>query len=273
MMCNTNNGTERLNEDLKYDELVGYKNCTPSDLLQDLLEIFIPKHSEKYIELNVKYTPGFRKYQQEISQYWQNQPKWYVLDLLEKQSRMTTYMIDSVKSIGNNKFHVSSERNESLSQEIKYEVYFGDESNYCYCSCDSFRKERVVCKHFFVVIRKGLKCFNGITYLYRFHPFTILQDDLFNIPDEINEEVVQMTSDDISPKNHLEGSNPTDSFDEPQNQEVVSVFLTQRGSTFKLKRMNLLANIKVFTEKCYNLNHLKTLLASLMPVLISLQES
>ena len=33
---------------------------------------------------------------------------------------------------------MSSERNESLDQEIKDEVYFGDESNYCYCSCGSF---------------------------------------------------------------------------------------------------------------------------------------
>ena len=33
-MCSINNGTERLNEDLKYDELVGYKNCTPNELLQ-----------------------------------------------------------------------------------------------------------------------------------------------------------------------------------------------------------------------------------------------
>ena len=123
--------------------------------LQVLIESFIPKHYEKYIELNVKYTSGFLKYQQEIPQYWQHRPKWYVLDFLEKQSRVTTYMIDSVKNIGNNKFHVSSKRNESLSQEIKYEVYFCDESNYCYCSCGSFRKERVVCKHFFAVIKKG----------------------------------------------------------------------------------------------------------------------
>ena len=129
MMCNTNNGTERLNEDLKYDELVEYKNCTLSELLQALIENFIPKHYEKYIELKVKYTSGFRIYQQEIPQYWQNRPKWCVVDLLEKQSRVTTYMIDSVKNIGSNKFHVSSERHESLSQEIKYEVYFGDESN------------------------------------------------------------------------------------------------------------------------------------------------
>ena len=72
MMCNTTNGTKRLNEDLKYDKLVGYKNSTPSELLQVLIENFIPKHYEKYIELNVKYTTGFGKYQQEIPQYWQN---------------------------------------------------------------------------------------------------------------------------------------------------------------------------------------------------------
>ena len=118
MMCNTNNGTERMNEDLKYDELVGYKNCTLSELLQVFIENFLLKHYEKYIELNFKYTYGFRKYQQEIPKYWQNRPKWYyVLDLLEKQSRLTTYMIDLAKNIGNNKFHVSSKRNESLSQK------------------------------------------------------------------------------------------------------------------------------------------------------------
>ena len=71
MMCNTNNRTERLNEDLKYDKLVGYKTSTLSELLQVLIEN-IPKQYEKHIELNVKYTPGSRKYQQEIPQSWQN---------------------------------------------------------------------------------------------------------------------------------------------------------------------------------------------------------
>ena len=60
MMCHRNNGTERLNEDLKYDELVGYKNCTLNEFLQVLIENFIMrKHYEKYIELNVKLTSGF----------------------------------------------------------------------------------------------------------------------------------------------------------------------------------------------------------------------
>ena len=78
-----------------------------------------------------------------------------VLDLLEKQSRMATFMIDSVKNISNNKFHVSSGRNESLNQEIKYELYFGDESNYCYCRCGSFRKKGLYANTSLLLSEKG----------------------------------------------------------------------------------------------------------------------
>ena len=138
-------------------------------------------------------------------------------------------MIDSVKNIYNDKFHVSSKRKVSLSQEIKYDVYFGDESNYCYYSCGFFCKERVVCKHYFVVIKKGLKYFNDIAHLYKCYPFTILNNYLFKIPDEMNEEVVDITSDDFSPNNDLEDSNPTDSLHETQNQEVDSALLPQKG--------------------------------------------
>ena len=63
LICNTNNGTERLNEDLKYDELVGWKNCTLSELLTIVIESFLPKLYEKYIELNVEFISGYRKYQ------------------------------------------------------------------------------------------------------------------------------------------------------------------------------------------------------------------
>ena len=53
MMVNTNNGTERLNEDLKYNELVEYKNCTLSDLLNVVIDRYIPKLYEKCIKLNI----------------------------------------------------------------------------------------------------------------------------------------------------------------------------------------------------------------------------
>ena len=59
--------------------------------------------------------------------------------------------------------------------------------------------------------QKGLKCFNDITHLYRCHPFTILNDGLFNIPDEMNKEVVHIISSNISTDNDLKDSNPIDS--------------------------------------------------------------
>ena len=66
MMVNTNNGTERLNEDLKYDELVEHKNCTLPDLLNVVIDRFIPKLYEKYIELNVRYTSCYKGYDRSI---------------------------------------------------------------------------------------------------------------------------------------------------------------------------------------------------------------
>ena len=58
-----------------------------------------------------------------------------------------------------------------------------------------------------------------------FHKLTMDVLPALNIPDEIYEEVVHMASDGISPNIDLQDSNPADSFDEPQNQEVVSVLL------------------------------------------------
>ena len=66
MMFNTNNGTERLNEDLKYDEWVEYKNCTLSDLLNIFIDRFIPKLYEIYIELNVRYMSCYEGYDRSI---------------------------------------------------------------------------------------------------------------------------------------------------------------------------------------------------------------
>ena len=62
ILCNTNYGTERLNEDLKYNDLDGYKNYSLSELLTVIIESFIPKHYSKYVELNIRYCDGCKKY-------------------------------------------------------------------------------------------------------------------------------------------------------------------------------------------------------------------
>ena len=92
ILCNTNNGTERLNEDLKYDELDVYKNCSLSELLSVLIDSFIPKHYNKYVELNVKYGDGCKKYSPGIPHFLRNRPKQIVDILLDKMQRVTEYL-------------------------------------------------------------------------------------------------------------------------------------------------------------------------------------
>ena len=75
ILCNTNNGTDRLNEDLKYDELDDYKNCSLSELLSVLTDSLTPKHSNKHVELNVSYGDGCKMYSPGIPNFLQNQPK------------------------------------------------------------------------------------------------------------------------------------------------------------------------------------------------------
>ena len=88
-MVHTNNGTKRLiNEDLKYDELVEHKNCTLSDLLNVVIDRFIPKLYEKYIELNVRYTSCYKGYDRCIPFYMHDRPKWIVDDMIEKLAKI-----------------------------------------------------------------------------------------------------------------------------------------------------------------------------------------
>lgn len=59
-MCNTNNGTERINEELKYEDLEGCVNSTISELLTIIIEEFLPRRYENYVEMNVVYSSGHK---------------------------------------------------------------------------------------------------------------------------------------------------------------------------------------------------------------------
>ena len=61
-----------------------YKNCTLGDLLNVVIDWFIPKLYEKYIELNVRYTSCYKGYDQSIPFYIHDRPKWIADDLIEK---------------------------------------------------------------------------------------------------------------------------------------------------------------------------------------------
>ena len=177
MMVNTNNGTERLNEDLKYDELVEYKNCTLSDLLTVIVERFIPKLYEKYIELNVRFTSGYRKYHESVPSYMHNRPRWIVNDMVGKIGKISGYAVNIKAGSVANTFELESQCAWSKEKET-YSVDFGSADRFSSCTCLSFRKYRVLCKHFFIIIEKGVRQFSDVSPLYRTHPFVILDDEV-----------------------------------------------------------------------------------------------
>ncbi|KAL3060845.1 hypothetical protein OYC64_015230 [Pagothenia borchgrevinki] len=71
----TNNGVERQNETLKHSHLEGYKNCSLSEMLTVLVPDFLPRTYRKYIELNVKYSSFYRRYNENMPKFLKDTKK------------------------------------------------------------------------------------------------------------------------------------------------------------------------------------------------------
>ena len=190
--CNTNNGAERLNEDLKYEELEGATRSSLSELLIIINEKFIPKLYMKCVEPNGRCTSGYKVYQEGIPSYLHSRPKSLVKLLLLLNNYVTTLMIDSVKpdeeesecnseidpderesrktlnAIINTIEKRFSVRSSSIysSSVQNYVVRFGDEYQACWCTCPSFRMNRTLCKHVLAVINSGMATFNDLSPIF-----------------------------------------------------------------------------------------------------------
>ena len=187
MSLNTNNGTERINGDIKHDELEGFKNCTLSNLLEIIITKFLPKLYRKYVSLNVKYSSEYKRYV--VPNFLQNRRRKLVKFLLERSQRVSTSMIESVKKTVNGVFRVLSDDPGISNEEKEYTVVFGDQETFCSCACREFRRTRFLCKQSFVVIESNKKQFHDISQLFRNHHFTNLEDGLFE-NNEVNENII-----------------------------------------------------------------------------------
>ena len=75
MLTNTNNGTGRLNRGLKTEELVAYQKRSVSKMLKVVIESLLPSFYHCYVELNIRYSDEYRKYQRSLPTYLKNWPK------------------------------------------------------------------------------------------------------------------------------------------------------------------------------------------------------
>ena len=259
VMCNTNNGTERLNEELKYEDLDRNVHSTLSELLTVIIKDFIPRRYESYIEKNVRYTSGFKKYEENIPSHLHNRPRWLVVDILNKQQLVTESSIHSVKFVDENQFSVEGDQISSTEKAI-YLVDFGDDDNFVSCTCYWYKRNRTLCKHFFAVIQAGHKEFTDLSQLYLNHPLHTLDPNIFS-SDVPMQDLVLLNAPD---SNHSESVatafssqiHPNASTLDPENEEVIHFDeLQKRVKPSKFKKMTLLANLKHLTELCYNVNY------------------
>ena len=87
-------------------------------------------------------------------------------------------MTDSVREQTDGSFEVCSNDPVINDTKLKCNVSFGDNEIFCSCSCRDFRRTRLLCKHFFVIIESGRKQFSDLTKLFLNHPFTNLDRHL-----------------------------------------------------------------------------------------------
>ena len=180
--------------------MVEYKNGTLSDLLNVVFDRFIPKLNEKYIELNVRNMSSYKGYNRSIPFYMHDRPKWIVDDMIEKLAKIQAevkyaQIIKILSNIQNNSDITSAGSKDKcqvdtcLTYDVKslsawtseketYRIDFGSNNRFCSCTYLSFRRKRVLWKHFFLVIENGYRNFTDASQMYRNHPFIILDEEL-----------------------------------------------------------------------------------------------
>ena len=170
ILCNTNNSTERLNKYLKYDDLSGYKNCSLSELLSVVIESFIPKHYQKYVELNIRYGDGCKKYAPGIPEFLRNIPKQIVEILLDKMYSVTDDL--SVTKLENATFTATSVE-EGTGLLRNYTTFLGTNKKFCSCTCNNFKRYRMLRTQFFAIFKSVKAKFDDLTKLFLNNPYHI----------------------------------------------------------------------------------------------------
>ena len=93
----------------------------------------------------------------------------------------------------------------SWTHRLKYRVDFGDKDRFCSCTCDDYRRNRMLCKHFFTVIDSSKSNFHKISKLFLKHPYINLDSALF---ERKTNETTTVSNTETKYGNHKEESSP-----------------------------------------------------------------
>ena len=98
-----------------------------------------------------------------------NRPRKIIDHLLNRMGK--------VKSDRITVFNVTSS-DLSSTHRLKYRVDFGEENWFCKCTCNDYGRNRMLCKHFFIVVDSSKSNFYNISKPFLEHPYLNLDSAL-----------------------------------------------------------------------------------------------
>ena len=173
-------------------------------MLKIVIQEFLPKLYDRYVEINVKYTEKHKKYETALPPFLKNRPRKIIDHLLDRMGKVESDEINSVEIVGENVFNVTSS-DLSSTHRLKYRVDFGDKDRFCSCTCNDYRRNRMLCKHFFTVIDSLKSNFYNISKLFLEHPYINLDSALF---ERKTNETTIVSNTERKYGNHKEESSP-----------------------------------------------------------------
>ncbi|XP_051503118.1 uncharacterized protein si:dkey-31c13.1 isoform X1 [Myxocyprinus asiaticus] len=168
----TNNGVERQNEALKHSYLEGYRNCSLSETLIVIVRDLLPRSYQKYVELNVKCSSGYRKYSANVPCYLRDRPRMIAQHIMARHQESLLFNISDITSADKAVFNVKSQ----TSQE-EYQVNFGSDEQMPSCTCLDWQENLLPCQHFCAVLNlvPGWN-WENLSSMYRQNPFFTLDE-------------------------------------------------------------------------------------------------
>ena len=94
-------------------------------MLKVVIQEFLPKLYDRYVELNIKYTEKHKRYETAIPPFLKNRPRKIIDHLLDRIGNVESDGINSVEIVVGNVFNVTSS-DLSSTHRLKYRVNFGD---------------------------------------------------------------------------------------------------------------------------------------------------
>ena len=129
----------------------------------------------RYMELNVRSSSLYRKYNDDVPQYLRNRPRRLIDDMRKKMIALETGVVAGVQMKSDRGVFLVPARGSRPS----HEVVFGDESTFCSCTCQSFQRTQLLCVHFCAVFHAFPDwSFDRVCPLYTQSPLLTLDEDI-----------------------------------------------------------------------------------------------